>query len=156
LCSPGVNKMGEKQPVAPPTVKLFDAATGKEQATLPAAARWLWFTPDGKTLVLDQVGSTTLWDLAMNKPRASLPNAVVGVAPPIAAEGMTLVTVGVLGGRYGIKAWDLATGKEQPLAKGLQESFAAVPHPQPIYRWMFSADDKLLATACSQQINLWD
>ncbi len=92
-------------------VRLWDAATGKEQACLKGHAGYvdcIAFAPDGKTLV--SVGDRTVmgWDVSSQKERAVLlldvtPDHVesIGLAP----DGRTLAVGDDFGG---VRLWDLS------------------------------------------------
>jgi serine/threonine protein kinase len=90
-------------------VQLFDIATGKPTAKLaghPAIVQWVAFTPDGKTLVSDDVEHTVkIWDLSTGQPRLSLR---AGTHLALSPDGNTLATAGRGRDLY---LWDVATGR---------------------------------------------
>jgi WD40 repeat protein len=106
-------RRGDQQLAA--NVRLWDAATGKERATLRKAGAWwalcLKYSPDGKTLLTG--GDTlTFWDAATGKQGTTLEceyRLITGVA--WAPDGRTVAAAyHGLGGA--VKVWDVATGKE--------------------------------------------
>jgi WD40 repeat protein len=97
------------------TIKLWDVATGKEQATLKGhtdnTVTSVAYSPDGKTLASGSWETTIkLWDVATGKEQATLKghtHYVYSVA--YSPDGKTLAS-----GSYDetIKLWDVATGKQ--------------------------------------------
>ncbi len=94
----------------PPSVKLVEAATGKERLNFPfpdaSSVRSIAFSPDGKTLAASADGSSTrLFDTATGKERPKIDRKAIGLR--FAPDGATLI--GAVAGT--IYRWDAATGK---------------------------------------------
>jgi RNA polymerase sigma factor (sigma-70 family) len=98
------------------TVKLWDVATGKEQATLRAIPahdiQCLTFSPDGKLLAAAGQRSIRLWDVAARKMVRQLPDWMVYMLA-FAPDGKILAASGL----SKIRLWDVATGKQLLLRK---------------------------------------
>jgi WD40 repeat protein len=108
------------------TIRLWDAASGKEQTTLEKAAVYgvdsLAFSPDGKTLASGIGGSgVKLWDLRTHQD-TTLRKKVSQYASPLVVfspDGKYLAS----GGRciHEIRLWDVTTGKQTTTLKGHDE-----------------------------------
>jgi WD40 repeat protein len=111
------------------SVRLWDAATGKEQACLKGHSGWvsgMTFAQDGKTLVSAHLpltdrptgrGKVKVWDIPRLRERATLTLAIppvdVGVLG-LAPDGKTLA----VGTEWGdVKLWDLSALLRQPSPK---------------------------------------
>ncbi|GGU79387.1 hypothetical protein GCM10010211_51760 [Streptomyces albospinus] len=78
-------------------MRLWDAATGKSNATLTGHTNEVWsvaFSPDGRTLATGSVDTTArLWDVATGRTRAILPGDTGGLASVVfSPDGHTLAT----------------------------------------------------------------
>ena len=129
------------------TIKLWDAATGRELRTLSAGyVLSVAFSPDGKTLASGSRDKTIkLWDVATGKELRTLSghtDSVLSVA--FSPDGKTLAS-----GSYDktIKLWDVATGLELRTLSGHTDYVCSVA---------FSPDGKILASGSYQEIKLWD
>ena len=93
----------------PGSVRLVEAATGKERLKVPlpdaSKVRSLAFSPDGTTLAASGASSTRLFDTATGKERLKIDRGAIGLC--FAPDGTTLV--GAVGGT--IYRWDAATGR---------------------------------------------
>ena len=132
------------------TVKLWDAATGKEIKTLTGhqdAVLSVSFSRDGKTLVSGSGDKTVkLWDAATGKEIKTLTghqDAVSNVS--FSPDGKTLVS-----GSYDntVKLWEVSTGKEIKTLTGHQDAVRSVS---------FSPDGKTLVSGSQDKtVKLWD
>ncbi len=91
------------------TVKLYDAATGKERLKIPfpdaSTILSIVFSPDGKTLAASGGATIRLFDPATCKERVKIDRKAIGLH--FLPDGATLV--GAVSGT--IYRWDVATGK---------------------------------------------
>ncbi len=130
-----------------PTVRLWDAATGKElhrnDAGHRAAVAAVAVSPDGK-LVASGAEDVRLWERATGKPVRTIevPGGVTCLA--FAPDGKTLAA----GGGRVARLYDLQTGQAAAELK---------PHANRVLGLAFSPDGRLLATGDAQAtIRLWD
>ncbi len=135
------------------TVRLWDAATGKEQAALKAADFWvdaLAFSPDGKTLASGAGGNKVmLWDVGRRKGTSLIDKSSQYASPLVvfSPDGKTLAS----GGRCvrGIRLWDLTTGKRTAILKGYDAHGVSA--------LAFAPDGKSLVTlGVHDGIRVWD
>jgi WD40 repeat protein len=138
------------------TVRLWDAATGKELRTFGAPkqiAVSVAFAPDGAMLAIGcWCGPVTLWETATGKRLRELPGSPGGFsAIAFAPDGKTLAVGGSCADL--VRLWDLATGKEvrqfstgQPPLASTNDSDTSVA---------FSPDGKVLAAAHGSAVRLW-
>ncbi len=135
------------------TVQLWDAATGKERATLKGAGRAA-FSPDGKLLVTTKRNGIKLWDAATGRERAAFWNKWPLAFSP---DSKTLVTVSddkVGDGK--VRLWDTATGTERIALEGVGVAFLDPDDKVAGMQAVFSPDGKLLATQSRETVKLWD
>jgi WD40 repeat protein len=135
------------------TVRLWDAATGKERAVLKAAEYWVdsvAFSPDGKTLASGAGGNKVmLWDVRTRKGK-TLYDKLSQFASPLVVfspDGKTLAS----GGRCisDIRLWDRTTGKRTATLKGY-DAYG-------VMALAFTPDGKTLTSVgVHDGIKLWD
>jgi RNA polymerase sigma factor (sigma-70 family) len=137
-------------------LKLWDVASGKEQAALEGNTGQVWsvaFSPDGNLAASgDDDGVVRLWDVGQGKEVASLPGhkgAVYALA--FSPDGKWLVSGA--GDRNGervpgeLKVWDVATRKEMPALTG---------HGEPVVALAFDRGGTKLASAdTGGVVKLW-
>jgi len=129
--------------------KLFDAATGKERATLKhesAEIACLAFSPNGQLVVTGSMNSgdsLKIWDLTTGMDRAP-PRGSAGevVSLALSGDGNTLITAST-GGT--LRIWDTATLSQR--LQGQPEWYSAV---------QISPDSKMLALTWGNLVQLWD
>jgi WD40 repeat protein len=135
------------------TIRFWDVATGKEQASLKAADYWVdsvAFSPDGKTLAAGGGGNKVmLWDVGTRKVRTLLDEVSQFASPLVvfSPDGKTLAS----GGRCirDIRLWDVTTGKQTATLKGYDL--------YGVRALAFSPDSKTLASlGVHGGIKLWD
>src|SRR5207302_6466148 len=110
------------------TMKLWDAATGKEKATLRDGSGFIQtvaLSSDGKTLA-SSVGSTTkLWDVSTGKEKATLAplGADTGIVKSVAfsGDGKLLASAGY---SKTIWLWDVATQEAVQIKRDEQQRLA--------------------------------
>jgi WD40 repeat protein len=132
------------------TVKLWDAATGKEITTLKghsSGVSSVAFSPDGKTIASASWDNTVkLWDAATGTEINTLKghsNAVYSVA--FSPDGKTIASAS---DDKTVKLWDAATGKYFTTLKG---------HSFVVWGVAFSPDGKTIASASwDNTVKLWD
>jgi WD40 repeat protein len=115
------------------TVTLWDAATGQERSILKGhespLARVL-FSPDGKTLASAGSDDATvrLWNVMAGKQQAILTHTIRPHALAFSADGKILVTGGdrLIDQPGEVRRWDVASGKELALVKGVEGPIAAL------------------------------
>jgi WD40 repeat protein len=137
-------------PPGPGTLKLWEAATGKEFADLKGHMDWIRcvaFSPDGKTLATGSADKTVkLWDLATRQELVTLKghtNWVLSLA--FSKDGKTLATGS---DDNTVKLWDVDTRQEKATLKG---------HNAGINSVAFTPDQKRLATGSfDYTAKLWD
>jgi WD40 repeat protein len=131
------------------TVKLWDVATGKERATLPAssgAVLSLALSADGTLLAVgNEEGILTVWQTATHQQRFRCQAHKGGVlALTFSPDGSRLVSGG---GDRAVTVRDSESGKE----KGRHQDYAG-----PVSCLDFSPDGKLLAVAGGETASLLD
>jgi WD40 repeat protein len=91
-------------------VQLWNASTGRLQATLTAPGRALAFSPDGQTLAASSIGNTVqLWDVATHRSLVTLSGHQDTVdAVAFSPDGHTLATGSA---DRTVRLWDVGTGQ---------------------------------------------
>ena len=122
-------------------VIIWDTASGQARSTLmghSARVVNVGWSPDGKTLASGSDDSTLLWDLASDKPRATITGMLARWSP----DGKNLATV------VGSTAilWDPNSGKERAKLAG---------HANNIYCLAWSPDGTILATGSGDEGGFW-
>jgi WD40 repeat protein len=135
------------------TVKLWDAATWREQATLSASAgeiRSVAFAPDGKTLAAGtRYGKVVLWNVDARQESVRLAGHAGDVwAVAFSPDGKTLASGDGDWNQPGhVKLWDVATWRERDTCQ----------HTGEVLCLAFALDGKTLAAGSwDKTIRLWD
>jgi sugar lactone lactonase YvrE len=137
------------------TVRVWDAATGKEVYSRPASLNFtcsVAFSPDGKLLASAgyEHGATSnnsvyLWEAATGRALKPLAGHTGGARRLVfTADSKTLISGGFDGK---IRVWDLASGKELR---------AINAHTGCAYSLALSPDGKLIASGGNDGVRLWD
>jgi hypothetical protein len=133
------------------TVRIWDAATGKELFTLQGHARVVHgvaFSPDGRRLASASQDTTVrIWDAATGKELLTLQGhtgEVQGLA--FSPDGRRLASAG--GWDHAVRIWDATTGQELLTLKG---------HTSLVWGVAFAPDGRRLASAGSDQtVRVWE
>jgi WD40 repeat protein len=131
------------------TVRTWNPKTGQVRKTTPgtAPASRLVFAPDGKRLAVAEAGSVRLLEAATGKEVLVLPGSLTVLSMSFSPDGRRLATGGGdgdLGRGFGVKLWDLATGRETLRLAGPTQVVSQV---------VFSPDGHRLATALGGDIS---
>jgi WD40 repeat protein len=127
------------------TIRIWEAASGKEQVTLQAAPfsgiHSLTFSPDNKTLAAGTGGDTvTLWDLATRKSKPLLEHRRPKIGRPMVVfspDGKTIASAGTC--IQEVRRWESATGQAAMPFDG-HDAYG-------VTAFAFSTDGKTLASA---------
>ena len=132
------------------TVRVWDAATGQETATLTghtAGVRGVCFNPDGRRLASASADRTVrVWDVATGQETATLKGHTDGVRGVcFSPDGRRLASAS---DDKTVKIWDAVTGKETATLTG---------HTKEVTGVCFSPDSRRLASASSYEtVKVWD
>jgi WD40 repeat protein len=133
------------------SIKVWDAATGKELATLQKKSSGflmerLAVSPDGERVAtgLSGDGVVTVWDLNNYQMLHRLADHKPGAWVAFSADGKTLATMTAT---EPLRFWDMATGKQTGTLKGKVEGTRFL---------CYSPDGKTLAIGTGNKILLWD
>jgi WD40 repeat protein len=137
--------------------KLWDVATGKEQATIDRGDAWVAaveFSPDGRTLAIPGRHGIELWSVDPLKKERTLAHKGCTYTRAIFADEGRMLVGGILYDTSppGLGIWDVATGQ-------IRESVWGHFFDTPEYRSPFagSADGRSLISAVSpSEATLWD
>jgi WD40 repeat protein len=129
------------------TIKIWDAAQGKEMRQLPEQQRRvaaLAFSPDGRTLVTNNAGEVCLWDVATGGLRQTFSGQARVYCVVFSPDGKRLAA----GSQDGhIRLWDL---------QGRREKDPLIGHTDVVASLAFSPDGQTLASASwDGKVKLW-
>ncbi|MFB7124285.1 trypsin-like peptidase domain-containing protein, partial [Kitasatospora sp. NPDC056273] len=127
-------------------VRLWDTATGKPAASLPAEVEWVAFSPDGRTLATGgHSDSTRLWNAAAIRTVATLNRSNDANSVAFSPDGRTLAAGGA---DDSVGLWDTTTGETIAILTG---------HVGAVKSVAFSPDGRTLATGGDDDsARLWD
>ncbi len=130
------------------TVRLWDAASGKELLVLQGGTRSIVFSPDGSRIAsASGAGTVRLWDASSGKEFAVL-RAHDG--SPVTSVAFNPDGSRIASASYDntVRVWDAATGDELRILRGHKDSITSVA---------FSPDDSRIASASwDKTVRLWD
>src|SRR5262249_55646605 len=148
--------------------RLWDAATGRELATLELASRTfaggtVVFTPDGKTLAVVDYKEVKLWDATTGGQLATLSGHAGGIrCLAVSPDGKILATGGQAGEGEArtVRLWDVAAAKEiiPPNEIKLSDDVLALafsPDGKTLAAGHFEGDLKLFDTATGKERTGW-
>ena len=128
------------------TIKLWNAVTQRNIATLRSGVRSMVFSSDGATLAIgSRDGTVKLWDVVSQQDIATLKVHTEGIiSMAFSSDEVTLAT----GSRDGtVKLWDVETERD----------IATFRHTEEVTSVSFSSDGAILATGSRDRtVKLWD
>ena len=128
------------------TIKLWNAVTQRNIATLRSGVRSMVFSSDGATLAIGSWdGTVKLWDVVSQQDIATLKVHTEGIiSMAFSSDEVTLAT----GSRDGtVKLWDVETERD----------IATFRHTEEVSSVSFSSDGAILATGSRDRtVKLWD
>jgi WD40 repeat protein/tRNA A-37 threonylcarbamoyl transferase component Bud32 len=130
----------------PTTVRLYDAATGKQRLVLEGHQGRVRasFSPDGRQVFSATDSGGRLWDIATGKEVLAIPEAR-GWAAAFSPDGNLLFSGNI---------WDARTGKE---VARLERPLGVVLEAGTGGTGVFSPDDRFLAAACGDHaVRIWE
>jgi RNA polymerase sigma factor (sigma-70 family) len=146
---------GKQIAVAAGGVTFYEAATGREQHTIPPAGKgegsWLAYAPDARTVAIPGATARTIriCESATGKEVRSFANPSDVLLVAFAPDGRTLAAVGK---DHVVRLWAVLTGKE---VRALAHEWAG--RGDRLSALAFSPDGKVLAVgARDETIRLWD
>jgi WD40 repeat protein len=133
-------------------VRLFDAASGLERATLEHEGRVnsVSFSPDGKLLASGGGRTAKLWELDTGKVRTVIQagDALYVDCVSFSPDGRTLaIGVGSGDSRGEVKLWDMSQGHVRAVLKGEMGDVRSLA---------FAPDGKALVAGSGEAVVLWD
>jgi eukaryotic-like serine/threonine-protein kinase len=136
---------GKRLATAGGSLKVWDAATGKEILTLRGGAgTGVAFSPDGTRLASAFAGGLQVWDAETGKELLTLKGGA-GTGVAFSPDGKRLVSAGA----GGLKVWDATNGQ-------VLRAFPLEPTLVPRHGMAFSPDGKRLAAISGKTVEVWD
>jgi WD40 repeat protein/uncharacterized caspase-like protein len=135
------------------TIRQWDAATGKQLSSIEVTGAGsevsVAFSPDWTVIAIAGADKTILVDVQTGKQLSSIKGTAVAFSPDgkVIASGRQIIAEDIKDFDYGIKLWDVASGK-------LINSLASNAYP--VHSIALSRDGKLLASGSNDAIKLWD
>ena len=129
------------------TIKLWNAVTQRNIATLRSGVRSMVFSSDGATLAIGSWdGTVKLWDVVSQQDIATLKVHTEGIiSMAFSSDDATLLATGSRDGT--VKLWDVETERD----------IATFRHTEEVTSVSFSSDGAILATGSRDRtVKLWD